>query len=88
MLMHLNSIAMPDVVQIIMTFCTVPWVTKLIVCPTHLRNSIPNTLIYFSWIKVMDLRFPIWEPAPGNAGPSRVRIQESNVNLVDQTQFG
>ena len=35
----------------------------------------------------MDLRFPIWKPAPGNDGPSRVRIRRSNPNLVGQMQF-
>ena len=52
--MHLSSFAMPVVVKIIVTFyhATGPWwqdfchrVTKLIVCPTHLRNSLANTLI-------------------------------------------
>ena len=41
----------------------------------------------FSQVKVMDLRFPIWKPAPGNDGPSRVRIQGSNANLVGRMQF-
>ena len=27
------------------------------------------------------------EPAPSNGDPSRVRIQESNANLVDRMQF-
>ena len=53
--MHLCSFAMPVVVQIIVTFyhTTGPGrtdfchrVTKLIVCPTHLRNSMADTLIY------------------------------------------
>ena len=35
----------------------------------------------------MDLRFPIWKPAPSNDDPSRVRIQESIANLVDRMQF-
>ena len=32
--------------------------------------------------KVSDL-----EPASGNDGPSRIRIQESNANLVDRMQI-
>ena len=35
-----------------------------------------------SQVKLMDPRFPIWKPALGNDGPSRVRIQGSNANLV------
>ena len=35
----------------------------------------------------MDLSFPVWKPAPSNDNPSRVRIQESNANLVDRIQF-
>ena len=35
----------------------------------------------------MDLRFPIWKPAPSNDDPSRIRMQESNANLFDQMQF-
>ena len=51
---HLNSFAMPVVFQTMVTFyhATGPWwqdfchrVTKLIVCPTHLRNSMADTLI-------------------------------------------
>ena len=54
--MHLSSFVMPVVVQIIVTsyHATGPWlqdldfchrVTMLIVCPTHLRNSMTDTLI-------------------------------------------
>ena len=52
--MHLSSFALPVVVQIIVTFyhATGPWwqdfchrTTKLIVRPTHLRNSMADTLI-------------------------------------------
>ena len=35
----------------------------------------------------MDLRFPIWKPAPSNDDPSHVRILESNSNLVDRMEF-
>ena len=35
----------------------------------------------------MDVRLPVWKPAPSNGDPSRVRIQESNANLVDRMQF-
>ena len=38
-------------------------------------------------LKVMDVRFPIWKPAPGNDGPPRVRIQGSTPTLVGQMQF-
>ena len=41
----------------------------------------------FSLVKVMNLRFPIWKPAPGNDGPSCIRIQGSNPNLVGRMQF-
>ena len=34
------------------------------------------------------LRCPIFKSAPGNGGPSCVRIQESNANLVDRMLFG
>ena len=53
--MHLSSLAMPVVAQIIVTFyyATGPQlqdfchrVTKLIVCPKHLRNSMADTLIW------------------------------------------
>ena len=34
------------------------------------------------------LGFQIWKPAPGKGGgPSRIRIQESNANLLDRMQF-
>ena len=39
-------------------------------------------------VKVMELRFPIWKPALGNGGPSRVRIQGLYSNLVDRMRFG
>ena len=51
--MHLSSLALLVVAQIVVTFyyATGPWwqdfchrVTKLIVCPTHLRNFIADTL--------------------------------------------
>ena len=49
---HLSSFVMPVVAQIIMTIMaqgpcdkTCHRVTKLIVCPTHLRNSMTDTLI-------------------------------------------
>ena len=46
---HLSSFAMPIVLQIILTFYHVAGpchrFTKLIVCPTHLRNSMADSLI-------------------------------------------
>ena len=33
-------------------------------------------------------RFPILKPVGGNDDPSRIRIKESNANLVDRMQFG
>ena len=41
----------------------------------------------FQFGKRMDISFPIWKPAPSIDDPSRVRIQESNANLVDRMQF-
>ena len=36
----------------------------------------------------MDLRFPIWKPAPSNDDPSRVRIQESNSTRLVTVERG
>ena len=36
----------------------------------------------------MDLRFPIWEPAPGNGDPSHVRVQESNAIFLVTVERG
>ena len=35
----------------------------------------------------IDLGFPTWKPVPGNDGPLRVRIQESNASLDDDCYF-
>ena len=32
------------------------------------------------------LRFPLWKPAPGNNGPSCMRVKESNAKVVDRMQ--
>ena len=36
----------------------------------------------------MDLRFPVWKPAPRNDGPSRVRIHWSNTICLVTVERG
>ena len=63
--MHLSSFAVPIVAQIIVAFyhATGPWwqdfchrVSKLIICPTHLRNSMNDTLIHLGNTRKMSVK--------------------------------
>ena len=49
---------------------------------SYISNDSEQHVRLISCVKVMDLRFPFWKPAPGNSNPSFVRIQELNANLV------
>ena len=62
---HLSSFAMPVVAQTFVTFyhATGPlwqdfccWVTKVIVCPMHLRNSMADALIYLDNTRKMSAK--------------------------------